>query len=123
MLKALVVEDEIALQELYGRVLAMIGFDVSYASDGNIAIQLLEEMSAPQLIILDIRMPNRNGVEVLNYLQTYQGVENVHVVIASASLSFQEYADMLPSVEFLLKPVMPVHLEEIASQIQASFAP
>lgn len=123
MFKALVIEDEIALQDLYGRVLEMSGFEVSYANDGNHAIQMLNEFPAPELIVLDIRMPNSNGVEVLDYLQSYPGIENIHVIIASASSQFQTYADKLPSTEFLLKPVLPIHLDGIASRLQSSLAP
>lgn len=118
MLKALIVEDEIALQELYGRVLGNSGYDVTLAADGNFAIQLLEKNVAPQLILLDIRMPNRNGLEVLEFLKNYPGVENIHVVIATASRAYEEYAGILPSSEFLLKPIMPSHLQDIASRLQ-----
>ena len=117
MIKALIVEDESALRELYGRILESKGFMVSYASDGNFAIQCLEETYAPDLIILDIRMPNRNGLEVLEYLQDHPEINNIHVVIATASTDFQEYVSMLPSAEFLLKPVTSRHLTEIAGRI------
>lgn len=123
MLKALVIEDEVALQSLYGRVLEMSGFEVSYANDGNHAVEMLNQHPAPQLIVLDIRMPNSNGIEVLDYLQSYPGIENIHVIIASASSQFQAYADKLPSAEFLLKPVLPVHLDGIATRLQSSLAP
>ncbi len=121
MLRALIVEDEIALQELYGRILEMLGFDVTVASDGNMAIEILQQVT-PHLILLDIRMPNVNGREVLQYLQSYPDVENIHVVIASATVEFSNYIDMIPSAEFLLKPIMPHHLEGVVSRLKNMLA-
>lgn len=118
MMQALIVEDELALQILYERILANVDYEVVSAQDGNFAIQKLEQGFMPRLIILDIRMPNCNGIEVLEYLKTYPHIHNVHVVIATASRDFENYATMLPSCEFLLKPVLSPHLLEIVKRLQ-----
>ncbi len=118
MMHALIVEDEKALQLLYERILARVDYDVTVAQDGNFAIQLLEDGYIPNLIILDIRMPNCNGIEVLEYLQTYPHISEVHVVIATASSNFEDHVTMLPSCEFLLKPVLTPHLLEIVERIR-----
>ena len=118
MLKALVVEDEHALQALYGRILNSAGYQVATASDGNDAIYALQHDDPPHLIVLDIRMPSCNGYEVLRFLQTYPNIEHIHVVIATASREFEHYVDMIPSAEFLLKPVLPPHLLTITRRQQ-----
>ena len=117
-MRALIVEDEQALQLLYERILTKVNYEVIMARDGNFAIQLLEDGYIPNLIILDIRMPNCNGLEVLEYLQTYPYIDEIHVVIATASSNFEDYVTMLPSCEFLLKPVLTPHLLEIVERIR-----
>lgn len=122
MPKALIVEDEIALQTLYERILTRSGYEVVAALNGDEAIQYLQSEAPPQLIILDIRMPYRNGYEVLQYLQTYPDIEDIYVVIATASREFAKYVNMLPSAEFLLKPVLAPHLSQVLERIERKCA-
>lgn len=118
MTHALIVEDDVALQSLYDRILSINGYETLCADDGNVAIHYLENNPFPELIILDIRMPNCNGYEVLKYLQAHPHSNNVHVVIATATSEYKSYCDMLPSSEFLLKPVLPAHLQTIVKAIK-----
>src|SRR5690606_38359164 len=119
MLIALVVEDEAALQILYGRVLVKVGFNVIYANDGNEAIEVLKELE-PQLLLLDIRMPNLNGIGVIDYIRN-AGLENMHIVVATATKEYERYVHVLPSAQFLLKPVLPPQLIEIADEVRSIY--
>lgn len=117
MASVLIIEDEDALRTLYERVLKQFDFDVVVAADGDVAIQYLSE-TMPDLVLLDIRMPNTSGLDVLLFLQEHPEFGNTHVVIISASQEFQRYAKMLPSAEFLQKPVLSHQLNEIADRIK-----
>lgn len=117
MLSALVIEDESALRVLYSRVLETTGFAVEVAKNGDIAIEYLEQF-VPQLILLDIRMPKTNGLDVILYLQENEHFHNTHVVIISASREFERYTKMLPSAEFLQKPVLSPQLIEVAAHVK-----
>lgn len=117
---ALVVEDELALQILYGRILQKSGFNVLVANDGNEAISILQE-TEPDLLLLDIRMPNANGLTVIDYVRNAD-FQRMHIVVATATKEFERYTHVLPSVQFLLKPVLPPQLLEIAEQVLASIA-
>ncbi|MEM9953761.1 MAG: response regulator [Chloroflexota bacterium] len=120
MLKALVVEDEIPLQDLYSRVLENSGYAVAVADDGQQAIDLLQDHTPPNLMILDIRLPILGGYDVLQYLQAYPNKHLIHVVIVTATRDFEAYCDMLPSIEFLLKPVLPKHLLDVVTRHQSA---
>jgi len=117
MVTALVIEDETALRVLYHRVLEQAGLDVGVAEDGQIAIKYLANF-VPDLILLDIRMPNSNGLDVILYLQEHPNLGHSHIVIISASQEFQRYTKMLPSSEFLQKPVLSNQLNEIAERVK-----
>jgi CheY-like chemotaxis protein len=117
MLQALVIEDEGALRDLYSRMLENVGFIVEAVEDGQTAITYLNQ-SVPELILLDIRMPNSNGLDVILHLQENERFDNTHVVIISASKEFGRYTKMLPSAEYLQKPVLSLQLTEIANRVK-----
>ena len=119
-MKAFIIEDELGLQNLYKTILRNTAYDILTANDGDIAISMFEEGLVPDLIILDIRMPNRNGIEVMTYLQSHPQIDNMHLVIATATQKFEQYVDMLPSVDFLLKPIFPAQLLEIVERLHVT---
>jgi DNA-binding response OmpR family regulator len=71
--RVLVVEDEEELNSAYCLILSAEGYDVSNAFDGNDGLDQLEKAN-PDLILLDLRMPNLDGVGFLraaNIPETY----------------------------------------------------
>lgn len=63
----LVVDDDVMARELLMRFLSLRGYRVRGAKDGRDALRMIEE-SAPDLLILDLVMPEMNGVELLKVL-------------------------------------------------------
>lgn len=112
---ALIIEDEPALQVFYERVLQKVDYTVSVARDGSEAITWLQDNPTPKLILLDIRLPGINGVAVAQHISNTPDLHTAHVVIASASQEFEKFVGELPSADFLLKPVLPAQLMEIAN--------
>lgn len=70
MKRVLVFEDELISQELARRALNRLGITrIEFASDGSQGLQILDDMpSQPDLIILDIFMPEKDGIEIVNAL-------------------------------------------------------
>ncbi|MCA9397846.1 response regulator transcription factor, partial [candidate division WWE3 bacterium] len=66
-LHILIIEDDYYVRELYERVLSNAGFDVFSAADGQEGYQLA--LRNPDLILLDIMLPGRNGLTVLRQLK------------------------------------------------------
>lgn len=67
-MKILVVDDEQAVRESLRRSLGFNGYDIALASDGVEAIDAVHRES-PDLIILDVNMPNMDGLEVCRTLR------------------------------------------------------
>src|SRR5439155_5114298 len=66
----LIVEDDPALREVYGEVLAGEGFGIRLAANGHEALALLTaEPDRPCAILLDLRMPGMNGWELADRLR------------------------------------------------------
>jgi CheY-like chemotaxis protein len=77
----LVVDDDPDIRAMYGRRLGADGFDVSFAADGWQA--LVAASGPPAIILLDLRMPGMNGLEVLGRLKENPTTATVPVVILS----------------------------------------
>jgi len=70
--RILVVEDSRVQAERVGRVLTREGYDVSFAPDGANAVRQVM-VSAPDVLLLDLVLPDQNGIEVLRKLKRLPG--------------------------------------------------
>jgi len=82
MAKILVVEDERTLNEAYELVLKKEGHNVQVAFNGQEALEVFKEQK-PDLILLDLRMPQMDGVEFLKKLKPLKNKLDVKIVIFS----------------------------------------
>ncbi len=80
MKKILVVEDELSYLHLLHDQLTQEGYDVIDAHDGKEGLALAKE-HAPDLILLDIRMPVMDGMTMLTLLRGEKGFKNSKVIL------------------------------------------
>lgn len=78
--KICIIEDEFAIQQMYKFRLTNEGFSVYTASNGLEGLQLVK-LYAPDLILLDLRMPVMSGEEMLRTLRAEQWGKSVKVII------------------------------------------
>ncbi len=78
--KILVVEDIEELRNLYATFLGMHGFEVKTASDGELGIEAAKEYK-PDLVFLDVMMPNMDGFRALKILRHDPSYENMKTKI------------------------------------------
>ncbi|MCL1833726.1 MAG: response regulator [Leptospirales bacterium] len=86
MSKLLIVEDEKNLRDLYGEDLAESGYEVVKAANGKIAIELIKNDHF-DLIIMDIRMPEMDGIETLGKVITME--KKIPVIIYTAYSNYK----------------------------------
>ena len=83
MTKVLLVEDDVALRDIYSARFMAEDFDVVTASDGEMALtQAVKEK--PDLIILDVMMPKISGFDVLDILRATPETKNTRVIMMTA---------------------------------------
>ena len=113
-MKVLVVDDEVLARERLLRVLRKImpEAEVRQASTGVQAVTMAME-EPPELILLDIRMPGMDGIEVAGHLQTME--ESPAVVFCTAYDNYAMEALEQQAVAYLLKPVRE---EQLLSAIE-----
>lgn len=84
MKRILVAEDDPASRELIGELLAAEGYSVEMAVDGRDALSRLQSGAPPDLVLLDIQMPQLDGYEVMRRLRRMPGFETLPVVAFTA---------------------------------------
>jgi len=82
--KILIIEDEELLYNLLQRKLSEEGYEASVAKDGVEGMKMIKEMK-PDLILLDIVMPNKNGFEVMDEMQADERLKHIPIIVISNS--------------------------------------
>lgn len=120
MAKILVIDDERQICELLQKVLARAGHEVLMAKDGEEGLHLFYEHH-PKVVITDIVMPKRDGLEVISEL--LNGRENTAIIVITGGKRDSETKLSLESGElagikgFLLKPFNFTQLLNIIHEI------
>lgn len=102
--RVLLVEDDAALAQMYRVKLERDGYMVDVASDGEEALNMLDE-ELPDLIFLDVRLPKMDGLAFLERLRSHPRTKNLPVVIVS-NYSEEELVRrglQLGALEYLVK--------------------
>lgn len=102
-LNILIIDDEIKLTRSLAFTLRQTGFECREAHNGQIGCQLAEK-EQPDVVLLDIRMPGLNGLEVLDWFRTEQ--PDVPVIMMSAFDDTQDAvtAMKMGAVDYVAKP-------------------
>jgi CheY-like chemotaxis protein len=114
--RILVIEDEADDQEIYGKLLWYNHYDVAFADCGLEGLRLARA-THPDLILLDLRLPDVNGTAVAEELKADPSTADIPVVVLTASRA-EEYRDWARSqgcAAFLEKPMEPF---EVLKEVQ-----
>ena len=82
--KILLVEDEDIMLNLLQRKLTQEGYDVFVARDGEEGLKIMREIM-PDIVLLDIIMPKKGGIEVMEEMQKEPKLKTLPVIIISNS--------------------------------------
>jgi two-component system, OmpR family, alkaline phosphatase synthesis response regulator PhoP len=102
----LIVDDEASLRQTLARILQRAGFEVTTSSNGGEALSLLSQHPF-DLVYLDIRMPDMNGLEVLQMIHAKSPDLPVILLTAQPDLNSAVEALRRGAMDYLLKPLKP----------------
>ena len=122
MKKILIIEDEQTLQQTLGDFLKKEGFEIANATDGEIGVRSAKT-EAPDLILLDLILPKKHGLEVLKELKDNEDTKKIPVIILTNIEDAEEVdkALELGATTYLVKT--SYRLEEITSKVKETLAP
>ena len=105
----LIVEDDQDIQQLVGFNLIKAGFLVEYADSGEQALDKIKKNQHPDLIILDIMLPEMDGIEACKILRTENQTAEIPIIMLTAK---GEETDIIDGLEvgaddYITKPFSP----------------
>ncbi|MCS7004929.1 MAG: response regulator transcription factor [Cytophagales bacterium] len=117
--KILVVDDASDIVEMLKYNLEKEGYKVKTASDGKTAIEMAKRF-LPDLILMDIMMPQMDGVEACRLIREQPELQNTHIIFLTARA--EEYSEIaafeVGADDYIVKPIKP---RALASRISALF--
>jgi two-component system response regulator MprA len=115
-MRILVVDDERAVRESLRRALSLEGYEVELAGDGAQALESLEDHGDPDLVVLDVLMPQVDGLEVCRRIRS--AGSDVPVLMLTARDEIKDRVAGLDAGadDYVVKPFA---LEELFARVRA----
>jgi CheY-like chemotaxis protein len=117
----LVIEDDHATGVLYRAILAERSYEMLYAANGSRGLEMAETQQ-PDLILLDMRLPQMAGLDVARSLRENPATAQIPIIVISANLDTPDGDRMrrLGCDAFLSKPFMPQELYRVIESLSAT---
>lgn len=103
-MKILVVDDEEFICELLDEFLTMSGHRVKIATNGVLALEIFQRFQ-PDMVLLDIRMPDTSGLDLLVELKSRSGSLSVIMLSAYGDAETLQEAIKLGASSYMQKPI------------------
>lgn len=118
MPKVAIVEDDLAIAQMYRLKFEAEGYKVQIAENGQLGLAMCEDMM-PDVVLLDLMMPEMNGDEMLEKMRRTDWGKNIKVIILT-NVGEQEAPDKLKELNisaFIVKAEMtPKQVAELVKQ-------
>ena len=113
MKTVLIVEDDLATQDLLRQMVAGEGYHVLVAGDGKTAFEAVVQ-SQPDLVLMDIMMPEMHGFAVCQKIKADELLKRTKVIFLSSKsfVADRRQAEQVGADDYLAKPVTPDQLAE-----------
>ncbi|RME78758.1 MAG: response regulator [Chloroflexi bacterium] len=104
-IRVLYVEDAAVIRDTIARLLALSGFEVAYARNGEEGVKMTLEWM-PDVVLMDLRMPVMDGFRAINQIKANPKTKDIPVFVVSAWSSKKErtQARLEGADEFFVKP-------------------
>lgn len=114
----LVVENETAIQDVLCSILELAECDVERAADGAIALEKLATAAeAPDLIFLDLMMPNMNGTVFVEEMRRRHLCASTPIIVVSGDAHVREHVRKLGMDVFISKPFSITEVLDVVSAL------
>lgn len=107
MKRILVVDDEMGARTLIGIMLERGGFEVLKAQNGREALDMLNDISTPDMFILDVMMPEIDGIQLCRMLRERDDTKLIPILILSARGDAKSVIQGMEAgaTDYILKPI------------------
>lgn len=126
----LLAEDDEQMGGLLRFLLEREGYEVLLAADGRQALNMINEMSPPRLVLLDVMLPYTSGMQLLVQIRANAGWRTVPIIMLSADSNEGNVVRALDAGadDYVTKPFRPKELlarirRSLESRSEAEFVP
>lgn len=112
----LIVDDEKNIRLTLAQTLETLGVETDSAEDGNEALAKLKEKEFG-LILLDLRMPGVDGMEVLRLVRESKRDIRIIIITAYGTIELAAEAMKLGAVDFIPKPFVPEEIRKMVARV------
>lgn len=116
--KILVVDDELNVAQMLAEYLTEQGYQVATARGGIEALTKID-LEKPQVILLDIRMPEMDGVEVLRRIRSFDTQVGILMISANDDVELAKQTIAMGAFDYTLKPVDFAYLSRAVDTMMA----
>ncbi|WP_038890077.1 response regulator [Vibrio campbellii] len=110
--RVMIIEDDIAIAELHHKYLSQLsGLEVVGIATTRMEAEMQLEVLKPDLLLMDVYLPDGTGLEILNTLRANNQTCDVILITAARDVDTLQQAMRGGVVDYLLKPVMFPRLE------------
>lgn len=108
----LVVEDDENISYLLDFMLGREGFEVHKATDGRRALDLVESLAPPALVVLDVMLPIADGFQILAHIRAKEAWRDVPILMLTSKSQEKDIVRALDAGanDYVLKPFQPQEL-------------
>ena len=116
MTKVLIVDDDVQATTLFTKVLKMSGYDATPVNISAEAMQVAKD-TTPDIILLDLMMPDPNGFEVCKMLRAESDLAHTPIIIITAldDGESKEAAYAAGATDYMVKPL---HMDVLTQRIE-----
>ncbi|MDZ4764529.1 MAG: response regulator [Chloroflexota bacterium] len=116
MKQILIVDDHADLRTIFEHVFRKHGYDVTVAVDGEQALEAIEA-NAPDLIVMDVNMPKRSGLDVLRQIRATPHLRHIKVMLVTGNYLVSQSPEIDLADLVLIKPIGIHELIELAQRL------
>ncbi len=116
----LIIDDNLNNIKLLERILLDLNYSVRVAVEGSSALRSIQ-LDQPDLILLDLKMPDMDGYEICERLKNNKETKNIPIIFISAldDIENKERALNAGGIDYITKPFQ---INEISTRIKAHFS-
>ncbi len=103
MKKIIVVDDDPEILDSFNIILSEEGYKVYLKNDGKNLLSCIKSIN-PNLILLDFRLPGKNGDEITKEIKNQNGLSNIPIIIVSANYKAEDKSLKAGASDFIAKP-------------------
>ncbi len=114
----LIVEDDADLVYVLQRLMGLLGYDTIVAKSGKEAVKIAVS-KLPDLIILDIMIPEMDGFEVARKIRENLATQGIPIIAVTALTAFKDKQECFQSgcTEYIPKPLIPTKLASCVEKL------